>query len=312
MRSDTIVMIQKIKKRSELSSTRSAKWLGILSPWLWIAPAVLCVVVFLLYPMLNTIWLSFFSSDSSRFVGTANYAYIFTNPGMLEVLRNNLLWLVLGTLLTVFLGLVTAVLADRVRIESIIKAMIFIPMAISFVGASVIWRFVYDYKTSDQAQVGLLNAILTSFHFQPQAWLIDTRFNNIALIIVYIWMWTGFCMVILSAALKSIPAELIEAAKMDGANDINIFFRITVPMISPTIAVVATTMIINILKIFDIIYVMTGGDYQTNVVAVEYYQQLFNFNNFGIGSALAVLLLLTILPVMYFNIRHIRSQEVRR
>lgn len=262
--------------------------------------------------MLNTIWLSFFSNDSSRFVGLANYAYIFTNPGMLEVLRNNLLWLVLGTLLTVFLGLVTAVLADRVRIESTIKAMIFIPMAISFVGASVIWRFVYDYKTSDQAQVGLLNAILTSFHLQPQAWLIDTHFNNIALVIVYVWMWTGFCMVILSAALKSIPAELIEAAKIDGANDISIFFRITVPMISPTIAVVATTVIINILKIFDVIYVMTGGDYQTNVVAVEYYQQLFNFNNFGIGSALAVLLLLTILPVMYFNIRHIRSQEVQR
>ncbi len=312
MRSGTIVMIQKIKKRSKLSATPSTKWLGILSPWLWIAPAVLCILVFLFYPMLNTIWLSFFSSDSSRFVGLANYAYIFTNSGMLEVLRNNLLWLVLGTLLTVFLGLVTAVLADRVRIESVIKAMIFIPMAISFVGASVIWRFVYDYKTSDQAQVGLLNAILTSFHFQPQAWLIDTRFNNIALIIVYVWMWTGFCMVILSAALKSIPAELIEAAKMDGANDINIFFRITVPMISPTIAVVTTTMIINILKIFDVIYVMTGGDYQTNVVAVEYYQQLFNFNNFGIGSALAVLLLLTILPVMYFNIRNIRSQEVRR
>lgn len=301
-----------VKKGSKLSSTRGAKWLSILKSWLWIAPAVLCIVVFLFYPMLNTIWLSFFSNDSSRFVGLANYVYIFTDAGMLEVLRNNLLWLVLGTLLTVFLGLVTAVLADRVRIESAFKAMIFIPMAISFVGASVIWRFVYDYKTSDQAQVGLFNAILTSFHLQPQAWLIDARFNNIALVIVYVWMWTGFCMVILSAALKSIPAELIEAAKMDGANDINIFFRITVPMISPTIAVVATTMIINILKIFDVIYVMTGGDYQTNVVAVEYYQQLFNFNNFGIGSALAVLLLLTILPVMCVNVRQMRSLEVQQ
>jgi alpha-glucoside transport system permease protein len=305
-------MIQTVKKGSNLPSTGSAKWLGILNPWLWITPAVLCIVVFLFYPMLNTIWLSFFNDDSSHFVGLTNYAYIFTNGGMLEVLRNNLLWLVLATILTVFLGLVTAVLADRVRIESIIKAMIFVPMAISFVGASVIWRFVYDYKTSDQAQIGLLNAIITSLHLQPQAWLIDPRFNNIALIIVYVWMWTGFCMVILSAALKGIPTELIEAAKMDGANDISIFFRITVPMISPTIAVVATTMIINILKIFDVIYVMTGGDYQTNVVAVEYYQQLFNFNNFGIGSALAVLLLLTILPIMYINIRQIRAQEVQR
>jgi alpha-glucoside transport system permease protein len=305
-------MVQKVKKGSNLSPTRGIKWLGILKPWLWIAPAMVCMLVFLFYPMLNTIWLSFFNNDSSRFVGLTNYAYIFTNVGMLEVLRNNLLWLVLGTILTVFMGLVTAVLADRVRIESIIKAMIFIPMAISFVGASVIWRFVYDYRTSNQAQVGLLNAMMTSLHFQPQAWLVDTRFNNIALIIVYVWMWTGFCMVILSAALKGIPTELIEAAKMDGANDLTIFLRITVPMISPTIAVVTTTMIINILKIFDVIYVMTGGDYQTNVVAVEYYQQLFNFNNFGIGSALAVLLLLTILPIMYINIRQIRSQEVQR
>ncbi|HEY4033150.1 MAG TPA: sugar ABC transporter permease [Ktedonobacteraceae bacterium] len=305
-------MIQTVKKGSKLSPTGGTKWLGILNPWLWIAPAVLCIVVFLFYPMLNTIWLSFFSNDSSRFVGLTNYAYIFTNGGMLEVLRNNLLWLVLATILTVFLGLVVAVLADRVRIESIIKAMIFVPMAISFVGASVIWRFIYDYKTSDQAQIGLLNGIMTLFHLQPQAWLIDPRFNNIALIIVYVWMWTGFCMVILSASLKGIPTELIEAAKMDGANDISIFFRITVPMISPTIAVVTTTMIINILKIFDVIYVMTGGDYQTNVVAVEYYQQLFNFNNFGIGSALAALLLLTILPIMYINIRQIRAQEVQR
>jgi len=305
-------MIQTVKKGSKSSPTGGKKWLGILNPWLWIAPAVLCIVVFLFYPMLNTIWLSFFSNDSSRFVGLTNYAYIFTNGGMLEVLRNNLLWLVLATILTVFLGLVVAVLADRVRIESIIKAMIFVPMAISFVGASVIWRFVYDYKTSDRGQIGLLNGIMTLFHLQPQAWLIDPRFNNIALIIVYVWMWTGFCMVILSAALKGIPTELIEAAKMDGANDISIFFRITVPMISPTIAVVTTTMIINILKIFDVIYVMTGGDYQTNVVAVEYYQQLFNFNNFGIGSALATLLLLTILPIMYINIRQIRAQEVQR
>jgi alpha-glucoside transport system permease protein len=305
-------MIQTVKKGSKSSPTGGTKWLGILNPWLWIAPAVLCIVVFLFYPMLNTIWLSFFSNDSSRFVGLTNYAYIFTNGGMLEVLRNNLLWLVLATILTVFLGLVVAVLADRVRIESIIKAMIFVPMAISFVGASVIWRFIYDYKTSDQAQIGLLNGIMTLFHLQPQAWLIDPRFNNIALIIVYVWMWTGFCMVILSASLKGIPTELIEAAKMDGANDISIFFRITVPMISPTIAVVTTTMIINILKIFDVIYVMTGGDYQTNVVAVEYYQQLFNFNNFGIGSALAALLLLTILPIMYINIRQIRAQEVQR
>src|SRR5437660_375153 len=288
------------------------KWHHMLKPWVWIAPAILMVTIFLFYPMLNTIWLSFLSVDSSHFVGLDNYRHIFTSADMLATLKNNLLWLVLGTTSTVLLGLVIAVLVDRVRFESQIKAAIFVPMAISLVGAGVIWRFIYQYSAPNQPQIGLLNAIVTSLGGQPQAWLITPGWNNIALIAVYVWMWTGFCMVILSAALKSIPSDILEAARTDGANSLTIFLRITVPMISPTIAVVATTMIINILKIFDIIYVMTGGNYHTNVVAVEYYQQLFNFNNFGIGSALAVLLLLTILPIMYLNIRQIRAQEVQR
>jgi alpha-glucoside transport system permease protein len=203
-----------------------------------------------------------------------------------------------------------AVLVDRVRIESFAKAAIFIPMAISFVGAGVIWKFVYDYAASGQ-QIGLLNAIVTRFGIAPQAWLVNGG-NNIALIVVYVWMWTGFCMVILSAALKGVPTDILEAARVDGASEVAIFFRIIVPMISPTIAVVATTMIINLLKIFDVVYVMTGGNYNTNVIAVEFYNQLLNFNDNGISSALAVVLLLAIVPIMIFNIRRFRAQEATR
>ena len=283
-----------------------------LAPWLWIAPAVLFVAIFLLYPTLNTLWLSFFNADSSQFVGLLNYVRIFTESSMLEVLKNNLLWLVLATLGCVLFGLAIAVLVDHVRIESIAKSAIFIPMAISMVGASVIWRFVYQYAPPGQTQTGLLNAAITGLGLQPQVWLVSTSVDNFALIFVYIWMWTGFCMVILSAALKSVPTEILEAARIDGASAIAIFFRVIVPLISPTIAVVATTMIINVLKIFDIVYVMTGGDFKTNVVAVEYYQQLFTFNNFGVSSALVVLLLIAIIPIMLFNIRRFRIQETQR
>ncbi len=280
--------------------------------WFWIAPAVLFVAIFLVYPVINTIWLSLMSDDSTRFVGLANYKRIFTQSSMVEILKNNLLWLVVGTAATVFLGLVIAVLVDRVRIESAAKAAIFIPMAISFVGAGVIWKFMYQYSPQGTTQIGLIDAFVTRLGFPPNAWLVDTRINNFAIIAIYVWMWTGFCMVILSAALKSGPDDVLEAARVDGANELQIFFRVIVPLISPTIAVVTTTMIINILKIFDIVYVMTGGNFGTNVVALAFYQQFFNFGNFGLGSALAVLLLIVIVPVMLVNIRRFRAQEAQR
>jgi alpha-glucoside transport system permease protein len=289
-----------------------ARWRANLAPWLWVGPAILIAVIFLLYPVLNTLWLSLFNFDSSKFIWLSNYGHIFTNGTLLVVLRNNVLWLVLATAATVALGLVIAVLVDRVRIEGAVKAAIFIPMAISFVGAGVIWRFVYEYSPRGSTQVGLLNAVITKFGFAPQAWLINQNINNLALILVYVWVWTGFCMVILSAALKSVPTDILEAARVDGANEFQIFFRVIVPVISPTIAVVVTTMLINVLKIFDIVYIMTGGNYSTNVVAVEYYQQEFNFQDFGIASALAVLLLVAIVPIMLFNVRRFRAQEAQR
>jgi alpha-glucoside transport system permease protein len=262
--------------------------------------------------VLNTFWLSFMNKDSTTYVGLRNYARVFTDSSLLEVLRNNVIWLVLGTVLTVGLGLLVAVLIDRVKIERVIKSALFLPMAISFVGASVIWRFVFIYQPANQPQTGLLNAMLAVFGIPPQVWLIDARFNTFAMITVYTWMMTGFCMVILSAALKGVPDEILEAAKIDGAGRFTIFWQVMVPMISSTLTVVTITMVINILKIFDVVYVMTGGNYHSSVVAVEFYNQLFNFGNYGQASALAMLLMIAIIPVMYFNIRQIRQQEKMR
>jgi alpha-glucoside transport system permease protein len=282
--------------------------------WIWIAPAALFVLIFLVYPTIQTIIWSFENASSSEFVGLKNYVSIFTNPALLEVLRNNVFWLFLATAGTVILGLIIAVLADRVRAESVLKATIFVPMALSFVAASVIWGFVYAYQPPGQPQVGVLNAIVTATGHDPVGWLTNSPGNDVALMVIYIWMWTGFCMVILSAALKGVPAEILEAARCDGASEVRIFFSIIVPMISPTILVVATTMVINVLKIFDVVYTLTGGNYGTNVVAMEFYNQLFNsdLGNFGLGSALAVLLLLAIIPVMIVNVRRFRRQEAQR
>lgn len=287
---------------------RSFSW----SAWIWVAPAVLLMGVFFIWPFISTVWLSLNNADTTAFVGLKNYGLIFSNPNLLIVIRNNLIWLVVATTLTVGLGLIVAVLVDRVRIESVIKSALFIPMAISFVGAGVIWRFMYIYEPANQPQIGLLNAFISLFHIGPQAWTINQSINNLMLIVVYVWMWTGFSMVIISAALKGIPDEIIEAAKMDGASRLTMFWRITIPMIAPTLTVVTITMLINILKIFDVVYVMTGGNYNTSVVAMEFYNQLFNFGNYGLGSAFAVLLTIVILPVMYINIRRLRAEERTR
>jgi alpha-glucoside transport system permease protein len=280
--------------------------------WIWAGPAIVIVALFLVYPAISTIVASFQDRYSQNFVGWKNYQLIFTNSNLLEVIRNNILWLILATAGTVFLGLIIAVLADRVRFESVYKSAIFIPMAISLTAASVIWGLMFFYSPPGQTQVGFLNAITTGLGGTPQGWLVNPSINNFVLIAVYIWMWTGFSMVILSAALKSVPVEILEAARVDGATEVAIFFRITIPMISPTIAVVTTTMLINVLKIFDVVYVMTGGNFHTNVVAVDFYQQYFNFSQYGVANALAVLLLIAVIPIMFFNIRRFRQQEARR
>jgi alpha-glucoside transport system permease protein len=281
-------------------------------PWLWLLPALLFLFVFLVYPTLNTVVLSFMDKASKNFVGLNNYNYFITNQDTLISLRNNVIWLVLLTFFAVGAGLIIAILADRVRFESIAKSVIFVPLAISFVGASIIWRFVYDYQPPGASQTGLLNAGVTAAGFDPIAWIQTAPINTIALIVVAAWTWTGFCMVILSAALKGISVELLEAARVDGANELQVFRGITFPLLLPTVAVVSTTMVITALKAFDIVYVMTSGNYDTNVIANQMYKELFTNNQPGRASAIAVVLLLLIIPVMAINIRRFRQQEAIR
>jgi len=306
------VMVAYVWLAEKLVGLLPEKQQGRWRPWLWVGPALILLVIYLVYPALNTAFLSLYNNNSTRFVGLDNYAYFFTNPGTLVSLRNNALWLVFLTLLTVTFGLIFAVLFDRVRYESVAKAIIFLPMAISFVAAGIIWKLMYDYQPANRPQTGTLNALVTSLGGDPVPWLVDRATNNPALIWVAIWMWTGFALVILSAGLKSIPEEIIEAARVDGATEFQVLRQITIPMLGSTIAVVATTMIINALKAFDIVYVMTNGNFNTDVIANRMYKEMFNFNNFGRASAIAVVLLLAIIPVMLFNVRRFKEQEAIR
>jgi len=281
-------------------------------PWLWLLPALLLLGVFLVFPTFSTIALSLQDKFSRNFVALANYEYFFSTGSTLAALRNNVIWLVLLTAFTVGGGLLFATLFDRVRFESVAKSVVFLPLAISFVGAGVIWRFMFAYRPPNEPQTGTLNAVVTGLGFEPVTWLQGAPLNTVLLIVVAAWIWTGFAMVILSAALKGISPELLEAARVDGANELQVFRRITFPLLLPTIAVVSTTMIITALKAFDIVYVMTNGAFDTQVIANQMYAELFRFNQPGRGSAVAVILLLLIVPVMIVNIRRFRAQEAIR
>ena len=284
-----------------------------ITPWLYIAPAIFLLFFFLVYPSINTLYISFLNYNSEIFMGIKNYLYCFTNEIMLNSFRNNALWVILFVPLTVSLGLIIAVLADRVKYESMVKSIIFMPMAISFVGAGVIWKFVYAYRPASAAQTGILNAICSFFNLDPLPWLIIRPWlNNFCLIMVGVWIWTGFCMVILSASYKGIPRELLEAARVDGATEFKIFWKIILPLMKPTLAVVATTMTINVLKVFDIVYVMTNGNFNTEVVANRMYKEMFIFRNYGRASAIAVILLMLIIPMIIINIQRFREQEAIR
>jgi len=281
-------------------------------PWLWIGPAVVLLTFFLVYPTLNTAYLSFFNAKSTAFKGLENYIYALNNRDMLLSIRNVVFWVVFFTGVTVALGLIIAVLTDRVPYEAAAKALIFLPMAISSVAAGVIWKFMYDYRPAGQPQTGTLNAIVSAFGIPPQPWLIQQPWNNGFLIFVGVWMMAGFAMVILSAGLKGISDEVLEAARVDGANEWNVFWQIKIPLLGSTIAVVATTVVIAALKTFDIVYVMTNGNYNTDVVARRMYQEMFNTRDYGRASAIAVILLLAIIPIMILNIKRFREQEAIR
>lgn len=284
-------------------------------PWVFIAPALLVLGLFLVYPTVQTIIISFYGPDTEEFVGLANYEWAlgYTDgqpnaPEIWQSFRNNLLWLLIVPAFSTGFGLLVAILADRVSWENLAKAIIFLPMAISFVGASVIWRFIY-FRDPD---VGLLNAIAVGLGGEPVSWLSTTYWSNFPLMIILIWIQAGFAMVLLSAALKAVPEETLEAARIDGANEITIFFQIIIPQITSTIAVVMTTIIILVLKVFDIVFVMTSGNFSTEVLANLMYRQMFRFGDFGRGSVVALLLMLAVVPVMYINIRRFQREEELR
>ena len=276
-------------------------------PFVFVGPALVILGVYLVYPAVRTVYLGFFSADSSTFVGLENYIFALTNPEMLIVLRNNIMWLLFVTSFVVGLGLVISVMVDRVRWESIAKSIIFLPMAISAVGASVIWKFVYSFQPIPRPQIGLLNAIWVALGGDPQGWLILMPWNNFFLMFIMVWILTGFAMVVLSSAIKGVPSELLEAARIDGANEIQIFLGVIVPYIRGTIITITTTVIIMVLKVFDIVFVMTSGQFETQVIANRMFQEMFTFRNAGRASALAIILLIAVTPVMIYNVRSMRT-----
>ena len=279
----------------------------------YLLPPALMLLVGLVYPGLRTIWQSFFDAAGKAFIGLDNYITIFTDGDQLTVLRNTVFWVVLTPFVATAVGLIYAILVDKARLESVAKALIFLPMAISFVGASIIWRFVYEYRP-DQGnvkQIGLLNQILVMLGGEPQQWLIDSPLNTFLLIVVMIWIQAGFAMTVLSAAIKAIPDDMIEAARLDGVTAFGMFRFITLPSIRPAVVVVLTTIGISTLKVFDIVRTMTGGNFDTSVIANEFYSQSFRSDNQGLGAALAVLLFLLVIPIVFYNIRQLRASEAR-
>ncbi len=294
-----------------LTNTLPIKTQPLIRPWLWLMPALLLLGIFLVYPVVRTIIDSFYNATSSQFVGLSNYSYIFSDTSTQGSMLNNLYWIIFFTGLSVAIGLMMAILSDKVRYGGFSKTLMFMPMVISYVAAGVIWRFVYAFRPPGSPQTGTLNAIGSAFGASPIAWLIDPLTNNASLIFVGVWTAAGFCMVILSAGLRGLPEEVLEAARVDGATEWQVFARVTMPLLLPTIAVVATTMIINALKVFDIVYVMTSGNFNTDVIANQMYKQLFISRDIGRASAIAVVLLIAVLPVMLLNIQRFKAQENR-
>jgi alpha-glucoside transport system permease protein len=287
-----------------------SEWRRRLAPFVFVGPALAILGWYLFVPTIRTFVASLYGPNGKVFVGLDNYVFAFTSSAMLESFRNNLMWLVFGTGSCVVLGLVIATLADRTHgsFEVVVKSLIFMPLAISMVGASIIWRFIYAFLPPGATQIGLLNAILVALGGQPQAWLLLQPWNNLFLIAIMVWLQTGYAMVIFSAAIKGVPAELLEAARIDGANEFRAFFSITIPYIRGTIITVSTTIVLFTLRIFDIVKSMTGGNFGTQVIANEQYTQMFRAFNYGRGSAIAIVLFVAVIPVMIYNLRQFSQQ----
>jgi alpha-glucoside transport system permease protein len=276
-------------------------------PWIFVGPAVLVLVVYLVYPVFASLIYSMQDRNADGFVGFANYIWAFGNDGFRIAIRNNILWLIIVPTMSSAFGLVIAYMTDRLWWGQVARTLVFLPMAISFVGASVIWKFIYDYKGSGE-EIGLLNAVVMALGGEPQAWISLQPWNNLLLMVILIWIQTGFAMVILGAAIRGVPEDTIEASIMEGANNFQIFFKIVIPQIFGTIVVVWTTITILVLKIFDIVFAMTNGQWETQVLANFMYDQLFRSGDIGRGSAVAIVIMLAVTPVMIYNIRRARME----
>ena len=277
----------------------------------FVLPAIALIVLGLLYPAINTIYSSFRDNTSSAFVGLDNYQTVFTDDQQLKVLRNTAAWVLLVPIVSTVIGLVYAVLVDRSRFEKFAKALIFLPMAISLVGASIIWKFVYDYKDTENAQIGIANQTLKTMGFDTYQFLLNEPWNNLFLIVIMIWVQCGFAMTLLSASIKAIPEDIVEAARLDGVGGLRMFRYITIPSIRPSLIVVLTTISITTLKAFDIVRTSTGGNFDTSVLAYEFYVQSFRSNNAGLGAALATMIFVLVMPIVIYNVRQMRKLEAR-
>ena len=301
---------------NKLAESLKGRWEDRVKPWMFAGPAILAIAVYLIYPAIVTIQYSFANEDSTQYVGFKNYTDLLTDNTFLQVLLNNVLWIIIVPALTVVLGLGVAVLADRLRArgEKTTKTFIFLPMAISMVGAATIWRTVYDYQPEGAPQTGILNAILGFFGKAPVFWYGQStlHFNSLLLMIILIWTQVGYSMVLLSAAIKGVPEDTVEAGRIDGAGERRIFFSIIVPQIWPTVITVFITVLIGVMKVFDVVYVTTNGAYNTDVIARRFYDELYTQGNNGYASAIVVILLLAVIPVLIYQVRHFRAEEAAR
>ncbi|MEU7996789.1 sugar ABC transporter permease [Micromonospora sp. NPDC049060] len=275
----------------------------------FLLPTLLLLAIGLVVPAVRTLLLSFMDQGSDNWVGLRNYGWMFSEDSIVRVLINTLIWVLLVPLVATTFGLLYAVLVDKARFEAVAKSLIFLPMAISFVGASIIWKFVYAYRGDGQEQIGLLNQIVVSLGGEPKQWLLNPPLNTLLLIVIMVWIQAGFAMVVLSAAIKAIPADIVEAARLDGVTPWQMFWQITMPSIRPALIVVVVTLSIATLKVFDIVRTSTNGNYDTSVIANEMYNQAFRYGENGQGSALAVFLFVLVIPIVIYQIRNIRQQR---
>ncbi len=305
-----LVLYYLLDKLAELLPER---WEERIKPYLYILPAFLAIVVYLVYPTVLTFINSFKDRFSRNWVGTENYTDLLSDSGFQQTIFNTFLWILIVPAACVILGLLVATLADRLepRSEKLAKTVIFLPMAISMVGAATIWRFVYYAAPAGQTQIGLMNAFIGVFGFDPVAWLQQSQFhlNSLLLMVVLLWSQVGFSMVLLSAAVKGVPVDTLEAARIDGADEKQIFFRVIVPQIKGTIITVFITVLIGVMKVFDIVYVMTNGNFNTNVLGNEFFNQLYTNFNSGAASAIVVMLMIAVIPIMWYQVRHFKAQE---